>query len=190
MAHTLLYITVRQRNRPSSSSSSLKIGRTILVDCAGCERRRATAVCGTTLRQAVNVSKSLTALGNVIAALAGKAAEQEKKYHIPYRDSKLTRLLQDSLGGTSRTAFVACLSTCAKDNAESEATLRFVSRAEKVVNSVRPHEEESLLVSEDPKEISTADRDCALKTEYFDSAMAADATALSNSPTLRGGIDY
>ncbi len=100
-----------------------------LVDLAGSERADATGATGARLREGAQINKSLSALGGVISALteAGRA-------HVPYRDSKLTRLLQDSLGGNAVTAMLCCVSPAAENYAETLSSLRFAERAKKVVN--------------------------------------------------------
>ncbi|XP_020114772.1 kinesin-like protein KIN-1 isoform X1 [Ananas comosus] len=104
-------------------SGRLKIGKIILVDLAGSEKADKTGACGRALEEAKTINKSLSALGNVINALTtGKTG------HIPYRDSKLTRILQDTLGGNSRTVLLCCCSPSPSDASESLSTLRFGTR--------------------------------------------------------------
>lgn len=99
-----------------------------LVDLAGSERVKRTKAQGQRLREGININKGLLALGNVICALS------ENKPHVPYRDSKLTRMLQDSLGGNSRTLMVACVSPADVNLEESVNTLRYASRARNIRN--------------------------------------------------------
>jgi hypothetical protein len=108
-SHTILTINIEQRGVTSNDQTvhGTKYSRTIrskllMVDLAGSERVRRTVSKGTRLSEAKSINTSLSALGNVIAALA-----EHNVSHIPYRDSKLTRLLQDSLGGTASTALIA-----------------------------------------------------------------------------------
>ncbi|MCP9259625.1 Kinesin-like protein [Dirofilaria immitis] len=91
---------------------------------------------GTVLEEAKNINKSLSALGNVIAALA-----EGTKGHVPYRDSKLTRILQESLGGNSRTTIVICCSPASVNEAETKSTLMFGQRAKTIKNVVIVNEE-------------------------------------------------
>jgi kinesin family protein 3/17 len=95
-----------------------------LVDLAGSERQRKTNAVGDRLREAIEINLSLSALGNVISALV-----DGKIKHIPYRDSKLTRILQDSLGGNTKTVMIAAVSPAAYNYEESLSTLRYASRA-------------------------------------------------------------
>ena len=101
------------------------------VDLAGSERAKKTGATGSVLKEGININKSLLALGNVIAALTG---EDNKIKHVPYRDSKLTRILQDSLGGNSRTSMIACCSPAESDYEETLNTLKYASRARNIEN--------------------------------------------------------
>jgi kinesin family protein 4/21/27 len=99
-----------------------------LVDLAGSERAKRTKAVGQRLQEGININKGLLALGNVINALS------EGKAHVPYRDSKLTRMLQDSLGGNSRTVMIACVSPADVNLEESLNTLRYANRARNIRN--------------------------------------------------------
>lgn len=124
----------------SSDASAVAGGRTVtfsvlnLVDLAGSERVDKSGSSDTALRmrEALNINKSLLCLGNVVTALADRS--DGKKVHIPYRDSKLTRLLEDSLGGSARTALIACITSLPEWHLEqTRATLDFAARAGRVV---------------------------------------------------------
>jgi hypothetical protein len=99
-----------------------------LVDLAGSERAKRTKAEGARLLEGIHINKGLLALGNVIQALV------EKQQHIPYRDSKLTRLLQDSLGGNSRTLMIACVSPADSNFEETLNSLRYADRARHIHN--------------------------------------------------------
>lgn len=99
-----------------------------LVDLAGSERVKRTKAEGQRLQEGININKGLLALGNVICALS------ESKPHVPYRDSKLTRMLQDSLGGNSRTCMIACVSPADINYEETLNTLRYANRARNIRN--------------------------------------------------------
>eukprot|EP00736_Rhodelphis_marinus_P010044 Rmarinus@m.10604 len=101
------------------------------VDLAGSERQKKTKAEGLRLKEAISINCGLLALGNVISALGD---ERKKGAHIPYRDSKLTRLLQDSLGGNSYTLMVACVSPADSNSDESTNTLRYANRARDIQN--------------------------------------------------------
>ncbi|XP_005097334.1 chromosome-associated kinesin KIF4A isoform X2 [Aplysia californica] len=102
-----------------------------MVDLAGSERCKRTQAEGDRFKEGVNINKGLLALGNVISALGD---EGEKRNHIPYRDSKLTRILQDSLGGNSHTLMIACVSPADSNIEETLNTLRYADRARKIKN--------------------------------------------------------
>ena len=110
-----------------------------MVDLAGSERQGKTGATGARLKEATKINLSLSALGNVISALVDGRGK-----HIPYRDSKLTRLLQDSLGGNTKTVMVAAVSPADYNMDETLSTLRYASRAKAIKN--KP------VVNEDPKD--------------------------------------
>ena len=114
-------------------------GKLNLVDLAGSERQSKTGATGERLKEATKINLSLSALGNVISALVDGRCR-----HIPYRDSKLTRLLQDSLGGNTKTLMVACLSPADNNYDETLSTLRYANRAKNIRNKPR--------INEDPKD--------------------------------------
>ena len=101
------------------------------VDLAGSERAKRTGATGATLKEGISINKGLLALGNVISALT---EEGKKNQHVPYRDSKLTRILQDSLGGNSRTSMIACVSPAEINFEETLNTLKYASRARNIKN--------------------------------------------------------
>lgn len=112
-----------------------RFGKLILVDLAGSEKVEKTGAEGRVLEEAKTINKSLSALGNVINSLT--CGLQGKASHIPYRDSKLTRILQDALGGNARTALLCCCSPSAFNASESLSTLRFGARAKHIKESPR-----------------------------------------------------
>jgi len=131
--HSVFLINVKQENLENQKKLS---GKLYLVDLAGSEKVGKTGVEGTGLEEAKNINKSLSALGNVIAALA-----DGNKSHIPYRDSKLTRILQESLGGNSKTTIVICASPASFNEPETKSTLDFGKRAKTIKNVVAVNEE-------------------------------------------------
>ena len=132
-SHSVFLINVKQENLENQKKLS---GKLYLVDLAGSEKVGKTGVEGTGLEEAKNINKSLSALGNVIAALA-----DGNKTHIPYRDSKLTRILQESLGGNAKTTIVICASPASFNEAETKSTLDFGKRAKTIKNVVAVNEE-------------------------------------------------
>ena len=132
-SHSVFLINVKQENLENQKKLS---GKLYLVDLAGSEKVGKTGAEGTVLDEAKNINKSLSALGNVIAALA-----DGNKSHIPYRDSKLTRILQESLGGNAKTTVVICASPASFNEAETKSTLDFGKRAKTIKNVVAVNEE-------------------------------------------------
>ena len=126
-SHSVFTITVAQRNL---SNSTVTTGKLVLVDLAGSETVRKSNATGQQLEEAKLINKSLSSLGNVINALT------EKSSHVPYRDSKLTRILQDSLGGNAKTVLVVAVSPSSFNASETVSTLRFGTRAKSIENKV------------------------------------------------------
>ncbi|XP_037802931.1 kinesin heavy chain-like [Penaeus monodon] len=131
-SHSVFLIQVKQENIENPKKL---LGKLYLVDLAGSEKVSKTGAEGSVLDEAKNINKSLSALGNVIAALA------DGKTHVPYRDSKLTRILQESLGGNARTTIVICASPASFNEAETKSTLDFGKRAKNIKNCVSVNEE-------------------------------------------------
>ncbi|KAK0083695.1 hypothetical protein PV325_008389 [Microctonus aethiopoides] len=127
-AHSVFSINISQENIDNKETLS---GKLYLVDLAGLERVAKTNAEGTVLNEAKNINKSLLALGNVISALADGS-----KTHIPYRDSKLTRILQESLGGNARTTIIICCSPASFNESETKSALNFGNRAKSIKNNI------------------------------------------------------
>uniref|UniRef100_A0A8D2JFQ5 Kinesin-like protein n=1 Tax=Varanus komodoensis TaxID=61221 RepID=A0A8D2JFQ5_VARKO len=147
----------------------LRAAKLNLVDLAGSERQSKTGAVGDRLKEATKINLSLSALGNVISALADGRCK-----HVPYRDSKLTRVLQDSLGGNTKTLMVACLSPADNNYDETLSTLRYAHRAKNIRNKPR--------INEDPKD--------ALLREYQEEikklkAILAQQTNISNLQEIK-----
>ena len=104
-----------------------------MVDLAGSERQSKTKAEGLRLKEGININLGLLALGNVISIL-GEDNPSNKVKHVPYRESKLTRILQDSLGGNSHTVMIACASPADSNMEETLNTLRYADRARKIKN--------------------------------------------------------
>uniref|UniRef100_A0A3Q4GTM0 Kinesin-like protein n=1 Tax=Neolamprologus brichardi TaxID=32507 RepID=A0A3Q4GTM0_NEOBR len=138
-SHSIFTIHLEICSTDSSGQDHLRAGKLNLVDLAGSERQSKTGATGERLREATKINLSLSALGNVISALV-----DGRSRYIPYRDSKLTRLLQDSLGGNTRTLMIACLSPADNNYEESLSTLRYANRAKSIQNRPR--------INEDPKD--------------------------------------
>ncbi|XP_041638040.1 kinesin heavy chain-like [Cheilinus undulatus] len=127
-SHSIFLINIKQENIETEKKLS---GKLYLVDLAGSEKVSKTGAEGAVLDEAKNINKSLSALGNVISALA-----EGTKTHVPYRDSKMTRILQDSLGGNCRTTIIICCSPSVYNEAETKSTLMFGQRAKTIKNTV------------------------------------------------------
>ncbi|KIK47067.1 hypothetical protein CY34DRAFT_9244 [Suillus luteus UH-Slu-Lm8-n1] len=136
-SHSIFLITIQQRNTETGAQKS---GNLYLVDLAGSEKVGKTGASGQTLEEAKKINKSLSALGMVINALT-----DSKVKHIPYRDSKLTRILQESLGGNSRTTLIINCSPSQYNESETLSTLRFGIRAKSIKNTARVNAELSPL---------------------------------------------
>ncbi|XP_059199425.1 kinesin heavy chain-like isoform X1 [Centropristis striata] len=132
-SHSIFLINIKQENVETELKLS---GKLYLVDLAGSEKVSKTGAEGSVLDEAKNINKSLSALGNVIAALS-----EGTKTHVPYRDSKMTRILQDSLGGNCRTTIIICCSPSVYNEAETKSTLMFGQRAKTIKNTVSVNQE-------------------------------------------------
>ncbi|KAL0486906.1 kinesin-like protein [Acrasis kona] len=162
-SHSIFMISIETSETNTATGEKMfRVGKLNLVDLAGSERADKTGATGDRLQEGCKINMSLSALGNVISALV-----EGKGKHVPYRNSKLTRLLQDSLGGNTKTVMVANISPADFNYDETYSTLRYASRAKKIQN--KP------IVNEDPKD--------ALLKKYLDTI-----TQLENR--LKGiGID-
>ncbi|XP_068393858.1 kinesin-like protein KIF17 isoform X1 [Eschrichtius robustus] len=138
-SHSIFTISIEIYAVDERGKDHLRAGKLNLVDLAGSERQSKTGATGERLKEATKINLSLSALGNVISALVDGRCK-----HIPYRDSKLTRLLQDSLGGNTKTLMVACLSPADNNYDETLSTLRYANRAKNIKNKPR--------INEDPKD--------------------------------------
>lgn len=146
-SHSIITLTVQIEGSGANSKDCLA-GKLHLVDLAGSERVKRTAVVGERFAEGVEINKGLFALAKVISALAERAGGM-KKLHVPYRDSKLTRLLQDSLGGNARTLLVACVSPADSSREETLGTLRYAERAKSIRNRPKVNtERDSVEVSD------------------------------------------
>ncbi|XP_050904863.1 kinesin-like protein KIN-4C isoform X1 [Lathyrus oleraceus] len=127
-SHAIFTITMEQKNGDDVLCAKLH-----LVDLAGSERAKRTGADGMRLKEGIHINKGLLTLGNVISAL-GDERKRKEGGHVPYRDSKLTRLLQDSLGGNSKTVMIACVSPADTNVEETLNTLKYANRARNIQN--------------------------------------------------------
>ncbi|XP_039271184.2 kinesin-like protein KIF3B [Styela clava] len=137
-SHAIFVITIECCETGVDGENHIRVGKLNLVDLAGSERQSKTGSAGERLKEATKINLSLSALGNVISALV------DGRGHIPYRDSKLTRLLQDSLGGNAKTVMVANIGPASYNYDESLTTLRYANRAKNIKNKPK--------INEDPKD--------------------------------------
>lgn len=128
-SHAIFSITIESSVTDETGTQQVKMGKLQLVDLAGSERQSKTQASGIRLKEATKINLSLSVLGNVISALV-----DGKSSHIPYRNSKLTRLLQDSLGGNSKTVMCATISPADLNYVETISTLRYAGRAKSIQN--------------------------------------------------------
>ena len=141
-SHAIFSIVLEQHLPSESSGGSpeddgegeVRVAKFHFVDLAGSERAKRTGATGQRLREGININKGLLALGNVISLLGDVSRQSEKSLHVPYRNSKLTRFLQDSLGGNSRTLMLCCVSPADVNFTESMNALRYANRARNIKN--------------------------------------------------------
>ena len=140
-AHTIVTIEFKQVQTVGKTKSE-KLSKINLVDLAGSERANSTGATGARLKEGCNINKSLLVLGNVINTLADKALGKKKDVLPPYRDSALTRILQNALGGNSKTVMICALSPASINYEETLSTLRYADRAKKIQNKAVINESE------------------------------------------------
>lgn len=138
-SHAIFILTVECSSRKEDGEDHIRVGKLNLVDLAGSERQSKTGSKGERFKEATKINLSLSCLGNVISSLV-----DGKSSHVPYRDSKLTRLLQDSLGGNAKTIMVANVGPADYNYEETLVTLRYANRAKNITNKPR--------INEDPKD--------------------------------------
>lgn len=138
-SHSVFQITVERSEIGADGKQHIRVGKLNMVDLAGSERIAKTNAQGDRLREAAKINQSLSSLCHVISSLT-----DPKATHIPYRDSKLTRLLQDSLGGNTKTVMIANVGPADYNYDESMNTLRYAARAKNIQNKPR--------INEDPKD--------------------------------------
>ncbi|KAL4472345.1 hypothetical protein ABPG72_002828 [Tetrahymena utriculariae] len=167
-SHSIFTIYIEISEDDGKGGQKIKAGKLNLVDLAGSERQSKTQATGDRLKEANKINLSLSALGNVIQALV-----DGKHQHIPYRDSKLTRLLQDSLGGNTKTIMIAAISPADYNYDETMGTLRYASRAKNIQNKPK--------INEDPKD--------ALLREYAEEINRLK-NMLQNNSGKQGDLNY
>lgn len=200
-SHSVFTVHVESMEISPNSVAKIRRSKLNLVDLAGSERQKSTDAAGTRLREAGQINKSLATLGSVINALVESA--HGKARHIHYRDSKLTFLLRDSFGGSTRTYLCACVSPCYRSINESLSTLKFASRAKTIENKVLTHEEcegdvvalqseisrlNALIAQQPTSGVAMTTSDTMLHTLYIDGARERDSM-LNEINGMKGKID-
>lgn len=140
-SHSVLTTIIESKSMSSSGVWNMKTSRFHIIDLAGSERSKNTNAIGERLKEAGMINKSLSALGNVINSLVDISSGKER--HIPYRDSKLTFILRDSLGGNSKTVIIANISPSIINLGETLSTLEFARRAKQIKNRAVVNEDSS-----------------------------------------------
>lgn len=135
-SHAVLQVVVEYRDKAAGAEAEIMSGKLSLIDLAGSERASSTKNRGIRLLEGANINRSLLALGNCINALC-ENSEKGSKAHVPYRDSKLTRLLKDSLGGNCRTVMIACVSPAYAAFEDTHNTLTYANRAKNIKTNVQ-----------------------------------------------------
>jgi kinesin family protein 4/21/27 len=134
-SHAVFTVNLRQVARGADAVDVVTSSRFTFVDLAGSERMKKTGAEGERMKEGIRINEGLLALGNVINALADEERlSKGEKVHVPYRQSKLTRLLQDALGGNSQTLFLACASPSDTNASETLSTLQYANRARNIKN--------------------------------------------------------
>eukprot|EP00071_Canis_lupus_P041951 XP_022275508.1 kinesin-like protein KIF19 isoform X1 [Canis lupus familiaris] len=134
-SHAVLQVTVRQRSRGPDLVEEVRVGKLFMVDLAGSERASQTQNRGKRMKEGAHINRSLLALGNCINALSEKGGSRAQ--YVNFRDSKLTRLLKDALGGNSRTVMIAHISPASTYFEESRTTLLYAYRAKNIKTRVK-----------------------------------------------------
>lgn len=178
-SHMLFMMSIHQNNLHEMSA---KTGKLYLVDLAGSEKVGKTGAAGQTLEEAKKINKSLSALGNVINALT----DGKGHAHIPYRDSKLTRVLQESLGGNARTTLIITCSPSSFNDAETLSTLRFGYRAKSIKNTPKINREYTvaelqLLLEKAEKTIKEQER----RIKQLEALLAQNSIAIPSEEELQ-----
>ncbi|KAH7638358.1 kinesin-like protein kif3c-like protein [Dermatophagoides farinae] len=179
-SHAIFMITVEHiEKNDSMATEHIRVGKLNLVDLAGSERQIKTKTVGQRQKEAIKINLSLSALGNVISALV-----DGRSTHIPYRDSKLTRILQDSLGGNARTVMVANIGPAGYNYEETLITLRYANRAKNIKNKPRVNENpKDTLLKEFQAEIER------LRTQLEEKRKQKKASSLTMAVTVVEQID-
>ncbi|XP_072012583.1 kinesin-like protein KIF1B isoform X21 [Engystomops pustulosus] len=182
-SHAVFTIVFTQRRLDVETDlATEKVSKISLVDLAGSERADSTGAKGTRLKEGANINKSLTTLGKVISALAEVSKKKKKTDFIPYRDSVLTWLLRENLGGNSRTAMVAALSPADINYDETLSTLRYADRAKQIkCNAIINEDPNAKLVRELKDEVTRLKE--LLRAQGLGDIIDTSMSSLASSPS-------
>ena len=161
-SHSVLTTTIESKTMNEDGVWQMKSSRFHIIDLAGSERSKNTNTAGERLKEAGMINKSLTALGIVINSLV--EISEGKNRHVHYRDSKLTFLLRDSLGGNSKTVIIANVTAAAVSVGETLSTLKFAQRAKLIKNKAVVNEESSSTIALLKQELRRTKKDLAEQT--------------------------
>lgn len=169
-SHSVFSVTIHMKEITLEGEELVKIGKLNLVDLAGSENIGRSGAVDKRAREAGNINQSLLTLGRVITALV------EKRPHIPYRESKLTRILQDSLGGRTKTSIIATVSPSSSNLEETLSTLEYASRAKNIMNKPEVNQKvtKRTLIKEYTEEIERLKRDLAATREKHGIYLSAE----------------
>lgn len=173
-SHAVLQIHIEIKSINENGESIWKLGKLSLIDLAGSERASVSRNCGERQKEGANINRSLLALGNCINALC----QNKKKAHIPYRDSKLTRLLKDSLGGSCKTVMIANISPSSLSYDDTHNTLKYADRAKNIKSKLTKNTTQISHSTQD-QEIST------LRLQLAQSQKQLKEALISNSNRIR-----
>ena len=172
--------------------SRVKVGQLNIVDLAGSEKVRQTGATGQRLEESKYINKSLSHLGNVIAALT-TAKDSASRQHVPYRDSKLTRILEDSLGGNCKTTMIATISPAPESYTESLSTLKYANRAKNIKNDAVVNEDvgQKGLIKRYERELERLREQLStvMEERRLSAPLQLNASVAGNTTLSEGGVD-
>jgi kinesin family protein 3/17 len=173
-SHSIFTITIENCSVEADGEAHIRVGKFNMVDLAGSEKQSKTGAQGERLEEAIKINLSLSTLCNVISALV----DNRSKY-VPYRDSKLTRLLQDSLGGNTKTVMIANIGPADYNTEETINTLRYANRAKRIENKPR--------INEDPKDAMLREFQDEIQRLKEQLKMAAGSVQIPEGARVEGG---
>ncbi|NP_999777.1 kinesin-II 85 kDa subunit [Strongylocentrotus purpuratus] len=183
-SHAIFTITLERSDMGLDKEQHVRVGKLHMVDLAGSERQTKTGATGQRLKEATKINLSLSTLGNVISSLV-----DGKSTHIPYRNSKLTRLLQDSLGGNAKTVMCANIGPAEYNYDETISTLRYANRAKNIKNKAKINEDpKDALLREFQKEIEELKKQISESGEGLDDDEESGSEESGDEEAGEGGV--